>query len=136
MFSCEYCKIFKRLTSSPQKKNCFPVYSFFPSFQSIKRLPIPKDIEQTKKNCICYHDNRLLGFKCKIVLFHRPKNMDKEVSYVSDFSASISRGSWSVFCKKWFFWWIYLGHVGHGHTSTIKKDTYFCIWSLKKKFCL
>ena len=112
----------------------FPVYSFFPSFQSMERLPISKDLKQTKKFWICCYGNWLLGFKCKIVLFHRPKNMDKKISYVSDFCASISRGGWSVFWMKWFFWWISLGHVGHGHTSTIKKIHFFVFEVWKKKF--
>ena len=38
--------LFKALT--PQK-NFFRVYSFFSSFQSMKRLPISKYLEQTKK---------------------------------------------------------------------------------------
>ena len=104
----------------------FQVLSLWKDWRYQKALNIPKQF------LVCCHGNWLLGFKYKIVLSRRPKNMGKEISYVSDFCASVSRGSWSVFWMKWFFWSIFPSHAVHGHSSAIKKDKSFCLWSLKK----
>ena len=121
----------ERLTSTPAKKKNSSI-QLFSKFSVYKRLSISKDLKQTKKFWICCYGNWLLGFKCKTVLFYRPKNMDKEISYVSDFCASISRGSWSVL-NEMIFLMNFSWSCGAWSHFRDKKDTFFCIWSLKKK---
>ena len=122
-------RCFKGLTLP--KEHFFQYVVFFQIFNLSKDYQYQKNWNRPKNVWTCCYSNQLLGWKYKIVLFHLPKKMDKEISHNLNFCATISKRRWSVFWIKWFFWSIFLGHVVHRHTSTIKKYTFFCIWSLK-----